>query len=176
MSEADVKIIAEDTKIFQQLVGAATSIGKGLGSIITSLTQLLNVLLADPNSVQPGRDSTTGLFQIPLTVQNATRNGPREFFNSVASAKKADGSKMYPLDVRLNCLVTRVIFSNDSTPRATGVEFLDGKSLYRADPPRIWHGEYWDSSLRLGEQRSDLGSWCIQHTTAFEAQRRWSLE
>ena len=134
VSEADVTLIAQDTKVFQQLVGAATSIGKGLGSIITSLTQLLNVLLADPNSVQPGRDSTTGLFQIPLTMQDATRNGPRDFVNSVANAKKADGSKMYPLDVRLNCLVTRVIFSNDSTPRATGVEFLDGKSLYRADP------------------------------------------
>ena len=137
MSEADIKAVTSNPAIFQQLVGAATWIGKGLGSVITNLTQLLNVLPADPNGVTPGRDTTPGLYQMALSAHNGARNGPRDFVYSVSNAKKADGSKMYPLDVRLNCLVTRVIFSNypeHSTPRATGVEFLDGKSLYRADP------------------------------------------
>ena len=142
VSEADVTLIAKDVKILQQFIAAATSIGMGLlGAIITTLTQLLNVLLADPNGIQPGRDSTTGLFQVPLTMQKGARNGPRDFVSSVANAKNADGSKMYPLDVRLNCLVTRVIFSNDSPPRATGVEFLDGQSLYRADPRATANGD-----------------------------------
>jgi choline dehydrogenase len=32
----------------------------------------------------------------------------------------------------MNCHVTKVTFDNSTTPKATGVEFLDGQYLYRA--------------------------------------------
>ncbi|KID84676.1 Glucose-methanol-choline oxidoreductase [Metarhizium guizhouense ARSEF 977] len=48
-----------------------------------------------------------------------------------------DSESRYPLDVRMNCHVTRVVFdeaAGGDEPRATGVEFLDGAYLYRASP------------------------------------------
>ena len=54
---------------------------------------------------------------------------------AVRDAVNADGSKKYPLDVRLNCHVTKITFDQSVTPpRATGVEFLDGQFLYKASP------------------------------------------
>jgi choline dehydrogenase len=50
----------------------------------------------------------------------------------VRDAKNLDGSKKYPLDVRMNCHVTKVTFDNSTPPKATGVEFLDGQYLYHA--------------------------------------------
>ena len=51
------------------------------------------------------------------------------------AAKNLDGSQKYPLDVRLNCHATKVVFDESGDkPRATGVEFLDGAYLYRASP------------------------------------------
>lgn len=47
-------------------------------------------------------------------------------------ATNFDGSKKYPLDVRMNCYVTKVTFDNSTIPKATGVEFLDGQYLYSA--------------------------------------------
>lgn len=41
----------------------------------------------------------------------------------------------YPLTVRTNCFVTKIDFdTSGSAPRATGVEYLDGKHLYKASP------------------------------------------
>lgn len=39
-----------------------------------------------------------------------------------------------PLTIRTHCLATKVIFDNSETPKAIGVEFLDGAHLYEADP------------------------------------------
>ncbi|PIG87470.1 glucose-methanol-choline (gmc) oxidoreductase [Aspergillus arachidicola] len=76
-----------------------------------------------------------GYYQIPISTNDAHRNGPREFILAVRDAKNDDGSKKYPLDVRTNCFVTKVTFDeSENPPRATGVEFLDGQHLYRASP------------------------------------------
>ena len=62
------------------------------------------------------------------------RTSPREFVLDVARAVNDDGSKKYKLDIALNTLVTKVNFDTSSArPRATGVDYLAGKSLYRAD-------------------------------------------
>lgn len=54
----------------------------------------------------------------------------------LATAKNADGSKKYPLDIALHTLVTKVNFDtiSEDKPRATGIDYLYGESLYRADP------------------------------------------
>ncbi|KAF3908869.1 hypothetical protein AA313_de0202539 [Arthrobotrys entomopaga] len=132
----DVELAAKDNKVISQLLGAATAMGQGIiGSLLTGIANLGSILLADMNSGLPGRDAREGLFQIPLARHNNHRNGTRDFVIDTLNAKNPDGSKKYPLDVRTNCLVTKIIWDTTGpTPKATGVEFIDGRSLYRADP------------------------------------------
>ncbi|KAF3941211.1 hypothetical protein ABW19_dt0203992 [Dactylella cylindrospora] len=128
----DVQLAIQDTKVISQLIAAATAMGQ---SVISSVTNLVKILLADMNSGLPGRDSREGLFQIPLARRNKARNGPREFVIDTANARNPDGSKKYKLDIRTNCLATKIIWdTTGEKPKAVGVEFVDGKSLYRADP------------------------------------------
>lgn len=80
------------------------------------------------------------MWQVPLAmkVPEYKRAGPVDFLHEVMNAKSADGSRKYHLDIQLNTLVTTVSF-DDTTgdkPRATGVNFLTGQSLYGADPRR----------------------------------------
>lgn len=77
-------------------------------------------------------DRTQTLNQIPIASKNRKRNGSREFIIQVRDATNPEGSKKYPLDVRMNCHVTKVTFDNSTIPKATGVEFLDGQYLYSA--------------------------------------------
>jgi len=130
VATAPLTIALKDSMLFGMVVGAANALGNGTAI----LGNFLNVLLGDANADTQARDETQALYQIPITSKNGARNGAREFIISVANATNADGSKKYPLDVRLNCFVTKVTFDQSVTPpRATGVEFLDGKALYRAD-------------------------------------------
>ncbi|KAK6524072.1 hypothetical protein TWF694_005735 [Orbilia ellipsospora] len=132
----DVSLALQDTKIISQLLSAAAAMGQGLlSTILTSISNLESVLLADMNSGLPGRDTREGLFQIPLARRDKHRSGTREFVLDTLNAKNSDGSKKYQLDVRTNCLVTKIIWdTSSSTPKAIGLEFKDGQSLYRADP------------------------------------------
>ena len=79
------------------------------------------------NSGLPSRDSSTGVYQVPLAVDLATskRTGPRDFILSVANAVDSNGGRKHHLDVALETFVTKVNFdhTNGSTPRATGVDF-----------------------------------------------------
>jgi choline dehydrogenase len=89
------------------------------------------------NNPSPTRDSSTGLYQVPLAIDASTsqRNGPREFILDIANAVNSDGSRKYRLDIALNTFATKIVFDqSESTPRATGVEYLQGSSLYSADP------------------------------------------
>lgn len=72
-----------------------------------------------------------------MKVPEYKRAGPVDFLYEVMNAKSADGSRKYHLDIQLNTLVTTVSFTNNTDkPRATGVNFLTGQSLYGADPRR----------------------------------------
>jgi choline dehydrogenase len=67
-----------------------------------------------------------------------SRASPRDWVLRIANAKNADGSPRYKLDIQLNTLVTKIVFDTTSAkPMATGLEFLIGESLYRADPRSI---------------------------------------
>ena len=132
----DLRLVLKDTKILSMVLAAASAMGKTI-DIISTITGLGEVLLRDINADTPDRDSAEGLYQVPLTIAGVKRNGPREFVLSTASATNFDGSKKYKLDIRLNTLVTRVRFSDPVSGgkrKAIGVDFLNGKSLYRADP------------------------------------------
>jgi choline dehydrogenase len=85
-------------------------------------------LFQTPNSLAPGRDSQQGYFGVPLITKNGARHAVRERIVDTVNAG-------FPLTVRMNSHVTKVVFTNTTgTPRATGVQFLDGAHLYRASP------------------------------------------
>jgi choline dehydrogenase len=130
-------LIAQDLKVLSLLVAAATATGKGLiSSLLGTVTGVLQVLTLDINTPSKSRDTKELIYQIPLSMnEDYIRTGPRDFVLSVATAKNADGSSKYKLDIALNTLVTKVNFDTTGTvPRAVGVDYLHGKSLYKADP------------------------------------------
>ncbi|KAI0525952.1 choline dehydrogenase [Xylaria bambusicola] len=107
-----------------------------------------NVLFHDANTDAPDRDTMKLFSRLPETIDNVDyrRSSPRDYVYKTVTAKNADGSKKYPLDVALNTLVTKITFDNKATcpsksgksgkskkPKATGIEYLHGQSLYRAD-------------------------------------------
>ncbi|KAF2123896.1 GMC oxidoreductase [Dothidotthia symphoricarpi CBS 119687] len=140
-SVTDLTLIVQDFKVLSLVLAAATAMGQNIiGSLITTVTGLAQVLLRDINNPSPSRDSTEGLWQIPIAVNvpESKRAGPVDFLHEVVNAKNDDGTRKYYLDIQLNTLVTTVRFDQGTTgqPRATGVNFLTGKSLYGADPRR----------------------------------------
>ncbi|KAJ5511653.1 Glucose-methanol-choline oxidoreductase C-terminal [Penicillium expansum] len=127
---APLSIVLEDPQLLSMLVGGAFS----LGNVTKSVFNIGTLLAGDANSASNHRDTSPGYYQVPLASDESSRNGPREFVTTVRDAKNADGSKKFPLDIRMNCHVTKVTFDESTPPRATGVEFLDGKYLYSASP------------------------------------------
>lgn len=93
---------------------------------------LFESLSRDMNSDDPTRDNTLGVFTPHTHSQNGVRSSPLNYLRSVL-----DDPRDFPLTLQENTLVTKVIFSESSkcqTPTAIGVEFLEGSSLYSADP------------------------------------------
>jgi len=137
-SLTDLDLVVEDRKLISLVVAAATAMGKSLlGIIVTTVTGLGEVLTQDINADTPNRDQQQDLYQVPLTVGDTSvkRTGPRDFIMDTVNAVNSDGSRRYVLDISLNTLVTKVRFdTSGSTPKAVGVDFLTGNSLYRADP------------------------------------------
>ncbi|KKA25876.1 Aryl-alcohol oxidase [Rasamsonia emersonii CBS 393.64] len=129
-------LVVEDQKLLSLIISACTAVGKTvLSALVSTVTGLAGVLLRDLND--PNRGTQTGPYQVPIavTVPEARRNGPRDFIMSVVNAVNPDGSRKYHLDIQLETLVTKVRFdTSGSVPRAVGVDYLQGKSLYRADP------------------------------------------
>lgn len=130
-------LIVQDFKVLSLLIAAATATGKDLFSgIIGTIKGILQVLTLDINTDSPLRDTKDKLYQVPLSMNSDfIRTGPRDFVLEVANAQNDDGSKKYKLDIALNTLVTRINFDESgATPKATSVNYIHGKSLYRADP------------------------------------------
>ncbi|KAJ5933516.1 hypothetical protein N7454_005845 [Penicillium verhagenii] len=128
---APISIVLEDPQLLDMLLGGAFA----LGNVTDTIFNVATLLAGDANADSRARDTESGYYQVPLATDGAKRNGPREFLVAVRDATNLDGSKRYPLDIRTNCQATKVVFDNSTgTPRATGVEFLDGKYLFRASP------------------------------------------
>jgi choline dehydrogenase len=104
----------------------ATAALQALGRPLDWLQRLWVLLrsFGDPNDRNVLEHGSEGLFYLPLTTARHHRNGSRERVKAVA--------ERWPrlLDVRLHCLVTRVIL--DPEKRAVGVEYRDGPNQYGA--------------------------------------------
>jgi choline dehydrogenase len=95
----------------------------------------------DPDPADPKkdrRDQEEGAYQIPLAITNNKRQGPREFLLDTVR-------RGHPLTIKTGAYVTRVVFEDAPGPdgklRAIGVEFRDGKHLYKADPNAVQNPE-----------------------------------
>jgi choline dehydrogenase len=140
-SLTDLTLIIQDLKVISLVLAAATGMGKNLlSSLLTTVRGLGQVLLRDINNPSSTRDSAEGLWQVPLAmkVPEYKRAGPVDLLRQVIDAKNGDGSRKYHLDIQLSTLVTNVNFvqTDGRKPKATGVNFLTGRSLYGADPRR----------------------------------------
>ncbi|KAH6658487.1 GMC oxidoreductase [Truncatella angustata] len=87
----------------------------------------------------PKAQNKNQLFDLPLIMnKKGRRNGPRSFVVATANARNRNGSKKYPLYVRTQSFVTKVLFdetrSSHRKPKAVGVEYVEGQGLYKADP------------------------------------------
>jgi len=120
---ADPALVVRD--VFVQKIGAAMALESlHADSIAGTVRRLKNGL--DPNDWQFVRQNEGGACVTPLTTQRGRRVGSREYVKDVERACAGR------LVVRTHALATRVLL--DDANRATGVEYLAGEHLYRADP------------------------------------------
>lgn len=82
----------------------------------------------DPNSLFVIDNEVEGFFPYPLSRKNGIRTSPRDLIRATRAALPNN------LIVQTNTLVARVLFSGTT---ATGVEVMEGQSLYRADPNAV---------------------------------------
>jgi choline dehydrogenase len=99
-------------------------------------SKLPELVTGDLNNNSPDRDQQVGFsgfptHQSPLGVRVSARNP----IIAVLNATNPDGTKKYPLTLRLKSFVTKVLFhTSRNKPKATGVEYLSGQSMFAADP------------------------------------------
>lgn len=133
----DYNLLFSDSNIFNMAAAAVKTVQQASEKALTTITGLVNALNIDFNADSPGRDSAqNALYRLPEAVSGKVRSSPQEFILATANALNADSTRKYVLDIQLNTLVTKVRFATTSQnqKRAVGVEYLEGPSLYGADP------------------------------------------
>lgn len=115
------------------VLGAAST---RLGGDPAKIREDLN---SDPNSIAPLRDQSQGVFSCPRHADTAWRRfSSRDYILATQNAADANGRKRFNLTVQLNTLASKVLFTDaghpNKKPRAVGIEYLKGQSVYSADP------------------------------------------
>lgn len=111
-----------DDELMRTLMSATRSFVSGLPLPLTSTLRWL-FTRGDPNARRIPRRSFAGVCYTPMTTHGHRRSAVRERLLAVA---KAHPGKLH---IELDALATRVMF--DDKGRATGVEYLKGRHLYR---------------------------------------------
>ncbi|EQB56315.1 hypothetical protein CGLO_03667 [Colletotrichum gloeosporioides Cg-14] len=96
-------------------------------------TELAELLRRDINSDDVERDNLLGVFTPHTHSRNGVRSSPSNYIRATV-----DDERKFPLTLQLNTLATKIIFDQpadgNTAPRAVGVEYLQGQSLYSTDP------------------------------------------
>ncbi|KAL9115893.1 MAG: hypothetical protein Q9227_000261 [Pyrenula ochraceoflavens] len=111
--------------------GAALA-GLAANAFTGDSSQIHSLLQRDINSNDNSRDYTTGVFGFS---HHENRQGIRSSPENYIRSTLANGN--YPLTLQTHTLVTKVLFDNATihdNPKAIGVEYLQGESMYSADP------------------------------------------
>ncbi|OAL42725.1 alcohol oxidase [Pyrenochaeta sp. DS3sAY3a] len=94
---------------------------------------LVEQLDRDANGDDPNRDNQTGVFRSFTHSLNGTRSSPLQHIMATLNDPRG-----FPLTLQEHSFVTKVLFSKEVSegtgPRAIGVEYLRGQSMYSADP------------------------------------------
>ena len=164
--KADFKLLLDDRGLrWLVLVSALRNLIASGGSAAAHLVRFLFFLATDGdlNSWWSVSKRSEGFRITPLSRSRGKRTGSRERLLAVR--------EKYPenLTLRLGALVTRVLF--DDEQRAVGVEYLEGKQLYRAAPGSP-PGEPGRAPAGAGEPRGHPLGRRVQHAAAPAALRR----
>ncbi|KAF1952999.1 alcohol oxidase [Byssothecium circinans] len=116
--------------IGQPVLGIVQAIAQNF-SYSTTTSDIIARMGSDANYLDPQRDWTTGIWGLPThTKANGQRYSSRDYIQDTINQK-------FPLTLSINSLATKVLFDKTAcggkAPRATGIEYLQGKSLYKAD-------------------------------------------
>jgi choline dehydrogenase len=126
VSTVDPIIAIGDLQIARTVIDAALHVaGRRWSRWLRRIFRFL-VTGDDPNDVRNKAANLGVTTTIPLATAGGRRNGTREFIRAV------QGEHPDRLTVRMNTLAARVML--DGEQRAVGVECLEGRHLYRADP------------------------------------------
>lgn len=118
------------TSIGQPVLGIIQAIAQNF-SLSTASSDIQKMMTSDANFLDPKRDWTTGIWGLPThTKATGERYSSRDYIQETVRGG-------FPLTLSTNSLATRVLFTPDKScagqPRATGIEYLSGKSVYKAD-------------------------------------------
>jgi choline dehydrogenase-like flavoprotein len=100
-------------------------------------SDVLALVQRDLNNNDADHDQQTGVFGFPA---HRDPMGRRVHAGTAVletlNATNADGSKKYPLTLSLQSLATKILFNTTGSakPKAIGIEYLLGQSMYSADP------------------------------------------
>lgn len=121
LNESDVSTLA---------LHASTALGFPPG---INFTEIAGLLGRDINSDDAERDNLLGVFTPHTHSRNGVRPSPSNYIRATVGEERK-----FPLTLQLNTLATKIIFNQpadgNTAPRAVGVEYLQGQSLYSTDP------------------------------------------
>jgi choline dehydrogenase-like flavoprotein len=120
---ADPSMFAEDTMVVRFVKAALEELYQSAAKVTEKFQSFMSGRL-DPNDTRLQRNRD-GYYNIPLWAARGQRRSVRDFILATAQALPNN------LIIQKDTLVTRVLF--DGTI-ATGVEYMAGARLYRADP------------------------------------------
>jgi choline dehydrogenase len=115
----------KDDQLLTTVVGAAW---RALERDLARPLRLFETLkrFRDPNDWRVQKRGSQGLWLAPIATTGGRRNGAREYV--------LDTAEQHPdrLEIRTGALATRVLL--DDANRAVGVDYVQGRHLYGADP------------------------------------------
>ncbi|KAF5314317.1 hypothetical protein D9619_011926 [Psilocybe cf. subviscida] len=129
-------LAVQDYKVFSFMQSTAQFFGQTLAPSL-SASNLATIFRKTLNNQGSTRDLATGLYQLPMSINNAThiRSTHRAFLLATANAVTSSGAKKYKLDIKLNTFATKINFaSTNAGPKAIGINYITGRSLYKASP------------------------------------------
>ena len=129
---ANPTLILHDRVLVKLVKAAANQSLEELGGFFTRVLGHVRSRF-DPNDWRLVRKSEEGVVLVPLAVNGGRRTGAREYIQHVQKSCPQN------LIVKTGAMVTKIVL--DDQKRATGVEYLEGRHLYRADTLAPLDGE-----------------------------------
>jgi choline dehydrogenase len=123
VEKAIPRVVLDDKELMTAIIDSTAAEIKNASTPLWERIKWFILGKGDPNDWRLVRANACGVRYVPLSTRNHRRMSSRERVVEVA-AQHSD-----KLTVKLHAFATRVLFEGD---RAVGVEYLEGKNLYRA--------------------------------------------